>query len=83
MTVRPYEAASKEFRSNGWWEGVTLGHLFAGNADANPSRLALADPPNRADVTVGEPTRWTYAELRVAADRLATDRKSTRLNSSH
>ena len=72
MTVRPYEAASKEFRSHGWWEGVTLGQLFAGNADANPSRLALADPPNRADVTVGEPTRWTYAELRTAADRLAT-----------
>ena len=49
-----------------------FGQLFAGNADANPSRLALADPPNRADVTVGEPTRWTYAELRTAADRLAT-----------
>jgi len=29
------------------------------------------DAPNRAEFSVGEPVRWTYAEVRERADRLA------------
>jgi non-ribosomal peptide synthetase component E (peptide arylation enzyme) len=63
--------ATARFRANGWWEGVTLWDLFARNADREPERLALADAPNRVEFCVGEPVRWTYAQVRERADRLA------------
>ncbi|HET9722719.1 MAG TPA: class I adenylate-forming enzyme family protein [Actinomycetota bacterium] len=63
--------ATDRFRAKGWWEGVTLWDLFARNADREPERLALADAPNRVEFCVGEPVRWTYAQVRERADRLA------------
>ena len=65
-TIRAYTDA-------GWWGTDTLDDLFRRNAAANPERLALVDPPNRADLTIGEPKRLTYAETVAAADALAAE----------
>lgn len=66
QTIRAYTDA-------GWWGTETLDDLFRRNAAANPARLALVDPPNRAELTVGEPRRLTYAEAAAAADALAAE----------
>jgi acyl-CoA synthetase (AMP-forming)/AMP-acid ligase II len=65
-TIRAYTDA-------GWWGTDTLDDLFRRNAAANPERLALVDPPNRPDLTVGEPKRLTYAEAAAATDALAAE----------
>jgi hypothetical protein len=44
----------------------TLDDLFRRALARRPDAIALADPPNRADVTDGEPRRLTYAQ----ADRM-------------
>ena len=65
-TIRAYTDA-------GWWGTDTLDDLFRRNAAANPERLALVDPPNRPEVTVGEPMRLTCAEVAAAADALSAE----------
>jgi acyl-CoA synthetase (AMP-forming)/AMP-acid ligase II len=65
-TIRAYTEA-------GWWGDDTLDDLFRRNVAAAPDRLAVVDPPNRAELTVGEPRRWTYAELAAHADALAAE----------
>lgn len=65
-TIRAYTDA-------GWWGTDTLDDLFRRNAAANPERLALVDPPNRPEVTVGEPKRLTYAEVAAAGDALSAE----------
>ena len=65
-TIRAYTDA-------GWWGTDTLDDLFRRNAAANPERIALVDPPNRPELTVGEPKRLTYAEVAAAADALAAE----------
>jgi acyl-CoA synthetase len=62
---------TERYREQGWWEGATLWDLFARNVAATPERIALVDAPNRSEFSVGEPRRWTYAEVRERADRLA------------
>ena len=52
--------------------GVTLDALFRANATARPGAIALADPPDRAGFTDGEPRRLTYGEAEEAVERLAT-----------
>jgi acyl-CoA synthetase (AMP-forming)/AMP-acid ligase II len=56
----------------GWWGTDTIDDLFRRAVAANPDRTAVVDPPNRADLTVGAPIRWTYAELATRVDRLAS-----------
>ncbi|MEX0839328.1 MAG: AMP-binding protein, partial [Parvibaculum sp.] len=56
----------------GWWGRETIDTRFRTNADATPDRLAVADPPNRADIDGREPRRLTYAELAGEADSIAT-----------
>ena len=41
------------------------------NVLRTPDAVAVADPPNRAKITVGEAERLTYAELKRASERLA------------
>lgn len=60
-----------EFTQQGWWGTETLGAIFRRNVAAAPQALAVVDPPNRAEITDGDPQRLTYAELNHAADRLA------------
>ncbi len=64
-TIRAYTNA-------GWWGTTTLLDLWDANVAAHPERPALVDPPNRAELTVGEPQRWTYAETDARATRLAS-----------
>ncbi len=59
------------YRAEGWWDGLTIHDLFARIVERKPDALALADAPNRAEFTVGEPRRWTYAQTQERADRLA------------
>ena len=56
----------------GWWGADTIDTRFRANAAATPDRLAVVDPPNRADIDGRAPRRLTYAELADAADRIAT-----------
>lgn len=61
----------KEYTEKGWWGTDTLATLFLKNAQATPGAVAVADPPNRAELTIGTPLRFTYAELSQVVDRLA------------
>ncbi len=63
-TIRTYTNA-------GWWGTTTLLDLWDANVAAHPERVALVDPPNRAELSVGQPQRWTYAETDARATRLA------------
>jgi acyl-CoA synthetase (AMP-forming)/AMP-acid ligase II len=59
------------YSSRGWWGDTTIYDMFARNAARAPDRLAVVDPPNRADLVGGEPLRLTYRELSASVERLA------------
>ncbi|MBL8156352.1 MAG: AMP-binding protein, partial [Anaerolineae bacterium] len=59
------------YTRQGWWGTETLIDLFLRQAERTPEAVALVDPPNRAEFTVGDPQRLTYAELRARVERLA------------
>lgn len=61
----------REYASKGWWGTETIGDLFQKNVKATPDVVALVDPPNRAEITIGQPQRLTYAEVAQQVDRLA------------
>ncbi len=61
-----------EYTARGWWGQRTLADLFLDNVSRSPDAVAVVDPPNRAALAAGAPRRLTYAELKTAADRLAT-----------
>jgi acyl-CoA synthetase len=67
------EAAERitQYTERGWWGQRTLSDLFLENVERSPDAPAVVDPPNRAGLAPGEPRRLTYAQLRVASDRLA------------
>jgi acyl-CoA synthetase (AMP-forming)/AMP-acid ligase II len=50
---------------------ATLQDLLEKAVLRTPDAVALADPPNRARMTLGEARRLTYAELKRSSDRLA------------
>lgn len=70
MRTTPPELAAR-FRSRGWWGDTTVHDLFAQNAARTPQRLAVVDPPNRADLVGGEPLRLSYRDLAARAENLA------------
>lgn len=49
----------------------TVDDLFRRGVERHPDALALADPPNRADVTDGAPKRLTWGEADRAVSALA------------
>jgi len=61
----------REYTEKGWWGTETYVDLFLKNVQSTPERVAVVDPPNRAELTVGAPLRMTYSELKQAVDRLA------------
>jgi acyl-CoA synthetase (AMP-forming)/AMP-acid ligase II len=61
----------REYTEQGYWGTDTLSDLFLKNAARTPDAVALVDPPNRAELTGGDPQRLTYAQLRDQVDRLA------------
>jgi acyl-CoA synthetase (AMP-forming)/AMP-acid ligase II len=71
MILAPYEQI-EDYTERGWWGTETLDDVFRRNAQANPHRLAVADPPNRAEIDGHEPRRLTYAQLDDEVVALAT-----------
>lgn len=65
MTTNTYNAydpeLSKGYKKKNWWLGMTIGDILDKNADLYPKKEAL----------VGQGQRFTYAELRRTADRMA------------
>lgn len=59
------------YREEGWWGDATLADLFFANCAAHPDRIALVDPPNRADFAFGAPRLLTYAALQAEVERYA------------
>jgi acyl-CoA synthetase (AMP-forming)/AMP-acid ligase II len=65
------EQQIREYTQQGWWGTETLVDLFLKSAQAAPDAIALVDPPNRSEITIGQPQRLTYAEVEQAMNRLA------------
>jgi acyl-CoA synthetase (AMP-forming)/AMP-acid ligase II len=57
------ERLSQEFRARGAWSDQRLGDLYREAAAASPERLALVDPPNRAQLDGMPPQRLTWRQL--------------------
>ncbi|WP_163568634.1 AMP-binding protein [Fodinicola feengrottensis] len=59
------------YRESGAWGDTTIDELFRRQVAAQPDRIAVVDPPNKAELTGGKPQRWTWRQLDAAVDRLA------------
>jgi non-ribosomal peptide synthetase component E (peptide arylation enzyme) len=70
MITSPKQRIS-DYRECGWWGDDTLHGLLASKALEYPDRLAVADQPNRLDLTGDEPCRLSFTELDAASDQLA------------
>lgn len=70
-----------DYRKRGWWTDDTLHGLLASNARKYPNRLAVADQPNRSDLTGDKPYRLSFTELEVASTRVACQLLDQGINS--
>ena len=72
--MEPASAKVREddYLRRGWWREDTLWSCFARNAGAEPARVALSDPPNRAAIAGGEPRSLDYRTLRSEVEATAT-----------
>jgi len=52
-----------EYTAAGWWSGETMDQLFRARVAADPDRIAVVDPANKADLTGDQPRRLTWREL--------------------
>ncbi|WP_329425704.1 acyl--CoA ligase [Streptosporangium sp. NBC_01495] len=59
------------YTAGGWWTGDTIDQLLRAQVSARPGALAIADPPNKADLLPGEIKRLTWSELDTEVDRVA------------
>ena len=60
-----------DYRERGWWGDDTLHGLLASKALEYPDRLAVADQPNRLDLTDDKPCRLSFAELDEGSTQVA------------
>ena len=60
-----------EYTRQGWWGARTLLDDFDDAVQAHPQREALADAPNRAAVTDGQPRQLTWGALAHEVARMA------------
>ena len=60
-----------QLTDSGVWGTDTLHSLLAAHVAQRPDMLAVADQPNRQDLTTGENTRLNFRELDQASDALA------------
>ena len=60
-----------EYTRQGWRGERTLGALFLDQAERLGSQLAVADPPNRPQITGDAPLRWTWQALQTEVGRYA------------
>ncbi|POF29475.1 AMP-binding protein [Roseibium marinum] len=77
------ESLSKEHHDSGAWSDLPLDELFRQTAAEHPSRLAIADAPDREVWTGGAPRRLTYAEADREIDRLAAFYRTVGLAADH
>ena len=66
------EARIRDFTDKGWWGTETINDIFQRTVERSPQALAVVDPPNRGEITGGQPLRLTYAQLQQTVDALAT-----------
>lgn len=70
MILVPAERIA-DYVAKGWWGERTLADLFLATAQRQPDAFAVADPPNRPQIT-GEPARrCTWGELAAEVGRAA------------
>ena len=60
-----------EYTRQGWWGEQTLGALFIDQAERLGNSLAVADPPNRPQITGEAPLRWSWQDLLTEVGRYA------------
>ncbi|MEP4032300.1 class I adenylate-forming enzyme family protein [Roseibium polysiphoniae] len=77
------ETQAADHHKDGSWSDATLDSLFKSTASAHPDRLAIADAPDRADWTGGEPRSLSYAEADKEIDRLAAFYGAVGLTADH
>jgi acyl-CoA synthetase (AMP-forming)/AMP-acid ligase II len=70
MILTPHEQI-EEYTRLGAWGTDTVDDLLLKNANATPDAVALVDPPNRAELGLGDPARLTYRDIQQSVDRLA------------
>ena len=61
----------KEYTERNWWGHETLHDFLQRQVEKNPELLAVADQPNRGELTGDAPYRLTYSELNDASTALA------------
>lgn len=61
----------KEYTDRNWWGNRTLHDLLQEQVEANPELLAVADQPNRDELTGDAACRLTFRELDNASTALA------------
>ena len=52
-----------DYTRRGWWGVRTIGELFIDQAERLGDALAVADPPNRPQITGEDPHRWSWQQL--------------------
>ncbi|MEZ0073831.1 class I adenylate-forming enzyme family protein [Planotetraspora sp. GP83] len=70
MRLHPKEHVER-YTTEGWWTDDTIDRLLRARVAERPGALAVADPPNKAELTGGRPKRLTWAELDREVDRVA------------
>ena len=71
MITSPQHRIDK-YTTRGWWGTDTLHSLLQEAVRKHPDRLAVADQPNREELTGDSSLRLNYAQLDKASDNLAT-----------
>jgi non-ribosomal peptide synthetase component E (peptide arylation enzyme) len=66
------EERIREFTNKGWWGTDKLSDILQRNVEHTPEAVAVVDPPNRSEITDGQPQRLSYTGLQQAVERLAT-----------
>ncbi|MBO0344422.1 acyl--CoA ligase [Roseibium sp. CAU 1637] len=74
---------AETYKRQGAWSDLTLDQLFKKTAEAAPDRLAIADAPDKAEWTGGEPRQVTYGEADREIERLAGFFRTVGLAADH
>ena len=59
------------YTQKGWWRGHTLHGALLQQSHDNPDMLAVADQPDREQLTGDRPLRLSFAEVERASTNLA------------
>lgn len=62
----------EQLTREGLWGSDTLHSLLAQQVQHNPQALAVADQPNKVELTGSEPARLSFSDLDAASDHLAS-----------